>query len=348
MNIDDPNIGNVPMHYTFNTPVGAPPANQCGRVLFDDFHVEAVTTGHRQRRADDGVDFPTECTGGAMTPQEKLLEFMIFDLGSCVTPDVPDLHPDDLRRAGHPVRPGRRRLRQPHPRGCGTCPRRQTCGGGGMPERVRRTRRAPRTTCAAQGIKCGPAGDGCGNTARVRDLPHGPDLRRRRHAGRLRHRHLHAEDLRRAGHRTAARPATAAAARSAAAPARPRRPAAAAASPASAASVVRPEDLRRSSATTAARPATAAATSSTAAPAPPRRPAAAAARPASAGATSPEVVGGAGSRPVTRGCVTVTGSSSRRTSRDQDKGQSPHQETPTVLDKTQSPLQGTLGPVDKT
>ena len=40
MQIDDAQIGDVLMHYTFNTPVGAAAANQCGRVLFDDFHVE--------------------------------------------------------------------------------------------------------------------------------------------------------------------------------------------------------------------------------------------------------------------------------------------------------------------
>ena len=38
-----------------------------------------------------GVTFPSECPGGAtgaMTPQEKLLEFMLFDLTSCVSPPV--------------------------------------------------------------------------------------------------------------------------------------------------------------------------------------------------------------------------------------------------------------------
>src|SRR5260221_10294963 len=68
------------MHYTFNTPVGAMPANQCGKVLYDDFHVEDAFTS--------GVTFPGECTVAGMSPQEKMLEFMIFDLGSCVTPST--------------------------------------------------------------------------------------------------------------------------------------------------------------------------------------------------------------------------------------------------------------------
>ncbi len=71
-------LGLQPLHYTFDTPWGTPPANQCGRVLYSDFHVEDATTG--------GTTFPGECTSPTMTPQEKMLEFMIFDLGSCVTP----------------------------------------------------------------------------------------------------------------------------------------------------------------------------------------------------------------------------------------------------------------------
>ena len=46
--------GTVPMHYTFDTPVGNMPANQCGRVLYDDFHVEDIqntpSTGMMKRR----------------------------------------------------------------------------------------------------------------------------------------------------------------------------------------------------------------------------------------------------------------------------------------------------------
>jgi len=47
----------VTMHYTFDTPVGTPPAQQCGRVLYDDFHVENVGDSK-------GMLFPTECAAG--------------------------------------------------------------------------------------------------------------------------------------------------------------------------------------------------------------------------------------------------------------------------------------------
>jgi len=57
----------------FDTPVAAT-GNQCGRVLFNEYHVEAVS-------GDNGLQFPNECTSGvAMTPQEKLLEYSLFEL----------------------------------------------------------------------------------------------------------------------------------------------------------------------------------------------------------------------------------------------------------------------------
>jgi hypothetical protein len=66
-------------HLTFNTPVGAPEEKQCGRVLFSDFHVNDL--------ANVSLPFPTECNDMPLTPQEKVLEFMLFDLASCVQPD---------------------------------------------------------------------------------------------------------------------------------------------------------------------------------------------------------------------------------------------------------------------
>ena len=192
------------MHYTFNTPINATPDNQCGRVLFDDFHVEdAVTDGtcgnvhcynatgtqitgncgadgaacgtggtcHRgcsvggfcptgsASGATCGKSFPTECAAGAMTPQEKLLEFMLFDLGSCVTPDQPTCTPSscmDLGIGCGPAGDGCGNLQQ-----CGNCPAGQTCGGGGNPGQCGTPQCTP-LTCLDLGIGCGPAGDGCG------------------------------------------------------------------------------------------------------------------------------------------------------------------------------------------
>ncbi len=64
---------NPVMQFVFDTPIAA--QNQCGRVLYNEYHVEANSASGSQN-----VNFPQECTTGAMTPQEKLLEFMLFEL----------------------------------------------------------------------------------------------------------------------------------------------------------------------------------------------------------------------------------------------------------------------------
>jgi hypothetical protein len=70
-------------HYTFNTPVDVDAGAQCGRVVYSDFHVVAPTT------LMPGTVFPQPVCGTDMTmsPQEKALEFMFFDLSSCIQSD---------------------------------------------------------------------------------------------------------------------------------------------------------------------------------------------------------------------------------------------------------------------
>jgi hypothetical protein len=75
--------GPAVQHMTFNTPMGASPDNQCGRVVYSDFHVST-----NERIA--GYPFPMSCASGALTGQEKLLEFMLFDLSDCIAPDQPN------------------------------------------------------------------------------------------------------------------------------------------------------------------------------------------------------------------------------------------------------------------
>ena len=79
-----PGGGSFPMQYTFNTPVGVSAANQCGRVQFNDYHVEDTTSSPTT-----GVTFPDECVSGPTTAQEKLLEYNLFDLTNFLAPDVP-------------------------------------------------------------------------------------------------------------------------------------------------------------------------------------------------------------------------------------------------------------------
>ena len=147
---------NLPIHYTFDTPFNQSPT--CGRVVYSDFHVESQVNNNEYT----GVTFPNECPGGTMTPQEKLLEFMLFDLTSCVSP--PSCTP--LTCANFPGTCGQ----QGDGCGgltadCGTCTAPQTCGGGGVANQCGYPDGgacAPQS-CAQQNITCGPAGDGCGN-----------------------------------------------------------------------------------------------------------------------------------------------------------------------------------------
>jgi hypothetical protein len=70
-------------HFTFNTPIGAAPDKQCGRVVFSQFHVAESDTG-----LGPSERFPMACDNRPMTPQEKALEFMLFDASACVQPDT--------------------------------------------------------------------------------------------------------------------------------------------------------------------------------------------------------------------------------------------------------------------
>ena len=68
-------------YLSFTTPVEVPPEDRCGRVVFSDIHVASGD------RSGTSYAFPSGgCTSNVanMTPQEKVLAFMIFDIGSCI------------------------------------------------------------------------------------------------------------------------------------------------------------------------------------------------------------------------------------------------------------------------
>jgi hypothetical protein len=83
--VNDDQSGNT-MYFSFDTPVNAPagaggvPA-YCGRAVFSDLHVGGETMPA------DNPPPPGGCTMTDLSPQEKALEFMLFDLSSCVIPD---------------------------------------------------------------------------------------------------------------------------------------------------------------------------------------------------------------------------------------------------------------------
>ena len=141
-----------------NTPFNSSPT--CGRVVYSDFHVESQQTA----TDNTGMVFPAECAGttpASMTPQEKLLEFMLFDLTSCVSP--PTCTPKTCMQLGATC--GQQGDGCGNTLNCGTCSAGQTCGGGGVANQCGSTDGGFCTpkTCVQQGIQCGPAGDGCGN-----------------------------------------------------------------------------------------------------------------------------------------------------------------------------------------
>jgi hypothetical protein len=76
-----PPAANAVHYLTFNAPVGAPPAQQCGRFVFTGVHVATAGT-----ESDPKSAFPS-CRARDLGNQEKALEFMLFDLSSCLIPD---------------------------------------------------------------------------------------------------------------------------------------------------------------------------------------------------------------------------------------------------------------------
>src|SRR6202035_1744011 len=82
LTLNDPTDNNPIMQFTFNTPVGAPAAQQCGRVLFNEYHVININL------SGVATQFPSECPAGPMNAQEEMLEYALFDLSAFVQPIV--------------------------------------------------------------------------------------------------------------------------------------------------------------------------------------------------------------------------------------------------------------------
>jgi hypothetical protein len=161
-----PGRTDFPIHYTFDTPLAAPigttlPANQCGRVVFSDFHVE--DTSGLGAAGSTGYVFPGECTNGPLTAQERVLEFMLFDLASCIQP--PTCTPQTCAQQNLHCGPAGDGCGGTIMGGCGMCTTPgDTCGGGGTAGVCGHPNPCVPLTCSSPGVACGPGGDGCGGT----------------------------------------------------------------------------------------------------------------------------------------------------------------------------------------
>jgi hypothetical protein len=75
-------------YFSFNTPIGAAEADQCGKFVYTALHVnDSASVGFPGDPTGTGSStaFPTCCAVRTqLSPQEKALEFMIFDLSGCV------------------------------------------------------------------------------------------------------------------------------------------------------------------------------------------------------------------------------------------------------------------------
>jgi hypothetical protein len=144
--------------FSFNTPYAAPDTAACGRVAYSGFHV--VPTGGGTTPFQNAT-FPTHCTNalannGILTPQEKILLFMLFDLGTCVgeEPEPPECDPIECPSTACGSIPNGCGATM----NCGGCPGGQVCD-----DNVCRPQCVP-TTCESEGVFCSTIADGCGGS----------------------------------------------------------------------------------------------------------------------------------------------------------------------------------------
>jgi hypothetical protein len=76
------------LNLSFDTPFGLPAEQQCGRVVFSDFHVTTAAlsgaTCTNPSLTTSNCGFPAEC-GPTFSAQEKILAYMLFDMSNNVS-----------------------------------------------------------------------------------------------------------------------------------------------------------------------------------------------------------------------------------------------------------------------
>jgi hypothetical protein len=90
----DADIPEATKYLTVNTPVDQPIDNQCGKFVFADMHLYGLDVQDPATALPDDA-FPGSCSS-ELTPEEKALAFLFFDLSSCIQdetlPPLPPVH----------------------------------------------------------------------------------------------------------------------------------------------------------------------------------------------------------------------------------------------------------------
>jgi hypothetical protein len=76
----------VTQYFSFTTPYGT---GSCGKVVFSDLHVTSGSGAATDDDSDPTLPFPSGCRTTDLSPQEKALVFMLFDLSACIIPTIP-------------------------------------------------------------------------------------------------------------------------------------------------------------------------------------------------------------------------------------------------------------------
>jgi hypothetical protein len=70
----------------FTTPQTSAAQDRCGKVVFSEMHVSSGSFSKPGPSASSGTPFPTGCSTTPLSPQERALAFMFFDIAACVGP----------------------------------------------------------------------------------------------------------------------------------------------------------------------------------------------------------------------------------------------------------------------